>query len=83
MRYTHAVADNDPKKAGELAGKKLLFGEYNRYAVFPVHTTSYEIEWHVADADTVTNAEIMAGVEPQVVQIGKSFHEAVKGIENN
>jgi hypothetical protein len=29
---------NDPRKAGQMATRKELFGEFNRYAVFAVHT---------------------------------------------
>lgn len=41
---------NDPTKAGQLAGRKRLFGDYSRYAVFPVYTRFEAVEWFVADA---------------------------------
>lgn len=30
--------NNNPNQAGQLAGRKELFGDYKRYAVAPVHT---------------------------------------------
>jgi hypothetical protein len=48
-------AINDPAKAGKLAGRKLTFGLYRRYAVYPVHTRFDRVCWMVADADIDDN----------------------------
>jgi hypothetical protein len=68
---------NDPSKAGQLAGRKRLFGEYHRYAVFPVHTRFDAVEWFVADAyvtDEVTG-------QPGIIRQAATEAEAVAGLE--
>jgi hypothetical protein len=41
---------NIPSLAGQQAGTKQFFGEYRRYAVYPVHTRFDAVSWFVADA---------------------------------
>ena len=43
---------NNPSQAGYIAGKKELFGNHSRFAVYPVHTRFDAVEWFVADAET-------------------------------
>ncbi len=51
LTQAFAAAANDPTRAGQLAGRKLLFGLYRRYALYPVHTRFDRVCWMVADAD--------------------------------
>ena len=67
---------NDPSKAGALAGRKVLFGDYSRFAVAPVHTRSDAVEWFVWDAyvtDEVTGL-------PAVVRQESTREAAVSGL---
>lgn len=67
---------NDPTLAGQLAGRKRLFGDYHRYAVFPVHTRFDAVEWFVADAfvtDEVTGL-------PAVIRQAATEEAAVAGL---
>jgi len=43
---------NNPKLAGAVAGRKEFFGDFNRYAIFPVHTRFDLVQWFVSDAET-------------------------------
>ena len=43
---------NDPSRAGQRAARQELFGEYRRYAVYPVYTRFDAVQWFVADAMT-------------------------------
>lgn len=67
---------NNPFLKGQLASKKQLFGENNRYAVAPVHTRFSNVEWFVWDAEhklsTLNKAE--------VIRQSENFNEAIKGL---
>lgn len=45
-----ANIQNNPNLKGSLAAKKIIFGDYSRYAVAPVHTRFDAVEWFVWDA---------------------------------
>lgn len=67
---------NDPTLAGQAAGRKRLFGDYHRYAVWPVHTRFDAVEWFVADAfleDPVTGL-------PEVIRQAATEEAAVAGL---
>jgi len=45
---------NDNSKAGKVAGKPEMFGPFNRYSVYPVHTRFGDaVQWFVADAEDI------------------------------
>jgi hypothetical protein len=48
---TMKTLTNDKEKAGQLASKKVLFGEFNRYAIAPVYTRFDSVSWFVWDAN--------------------------------
>jgi hypothetical protein len=68
---------NDPTQAGKLAGRKRLFGEYHRYAVYPVHTRFDAVEWFVVDAYEV---DLVTG-GPAVIRQSPTEAEAVAGLD--
>ena len=43
--------ENKPNLKGQLAARKVLFGDCSRYAVAPVHTRFDAVEWFVWDAE--------------------------------
>lgn len=45
-----AIAANDPSHKGERASRKVLFGEFNRYAVAALHTRFDAVTFFVWDA---------------------------------
>ena len=47
--------NNDPARKGELASRKVLFGDHHRYALFAVHTRFDELSWFVTDAEIIDN----------------------------
>ena len=65
---------NDPSRKGELAAPKRLFGEYNRYAVAPVHTRLSGVQWFVWDAHTDDNGL------PAVIRQEDSLEAAIAGL---
>lgn len=67
---------NDPSRKGQLAAPKRLFGEYNRYAVGPVHTRFEAIEWMVWDADETDPVTL----GPAVIRQAATEDEAVAGL---
>jgi hypothetical protein len=67
---------NDPSRAGQHATAKYLFGPFNRYAVFAVHTRFDAVSWFVTDAeqfDDVTGA-------PLVIRQEATRQLAVRGL---
>ena len=68
---------NEPTMAGRLAGRKRFFGDYSRYAVFPVHTRFEAVEWFVADAEVTDE---VTGL-PAVIRQAASEAEAVAGLD--
>ena len=48
------MIQNNPQLAGQIAGKKEMIGGFQRYAVYPVHTRFANVQWFVADAETLT-----------------------------
>jgi len=67
---------NDSSKRGELAAPKVLFGEYSRYAIAPIHTRFGSIVWFVWDAETAYDGLNAA----EVIRQENSFEEAVVGL---
>lgn len=67
---------NDPKRAGQLAAKKELFGGYSRYAVAPVHTRFNAVEWFVWDAEKI---DLVTG-GPDVIRQAQTKAEALAGL---
>jgi len=45
--------ENDPRRKGQLAARKQLFGPHHRYAVAPVHTRFDTLVWMVWDAEEI------------------------------
>lgn len=80
MDYPYKVAKNDNDKAGELAGKKFLFGFCSRYAVAPVHTRFDQVQWFVWDAELITCSDYLNGLRPPVIRQSDSFEHAVAGL---
>lgn len=68
---------NDPTKAGAPAAKKRLFGDFSRFAVYPVHTRFDDVEWFVTDADQTCPITGMAAV----IRQEPTEAEAVAGLE--
>ena len=50
VSFASAIANN-PARKGQLAAPKQFFGDFNRFAVAPMHTRFETIEWFVWDAD--------------------------------
>jgi len=74
---TKQVEANDPSRAGQLAGRQRLFGDYSRYAVAPVHTRFDAVEFFVWDAELTD--EVTGG--PAVIRQAATEAEAVRGLE--
>jgi len=67
---------NLPNLAGSLAARKELFGEWKRYAVYPVHTRFDAVQWFVADAFALDEAGM-----PEIIRQAATKEEAMKGVE--
>jgi hypothetical protein len=72
----HSLPSNDPTRKGQLAAPKLLFGDYHRYAVAPIHTRFDALEWCVWDADLTDE---VTG-KPAIIRQASSQAEAVAGL---
>lgn len=68
---------NDPKRAGQLAARKRLFGDNSRYAVAPVHTRFDRIEWFVWDAE---NPWLDGDGKPSVIRQAATLPDALYGL---
>lgn len=67
---------NDPSKRGQLAAPKVIFGEFSRYAVAPIHTRFGSIVWFVWDAERNLD-EVHAA---DIIRQECSFEKAVDGL---
>jgi hypothetical protein len=67
---------NDPAKRGQLAAKKVIFGEVSRYAIAPIHTRFNDVVWFVWDAESNVEDKNMA----DVVRQEATFERAVQGL---
>jgi hypothetical protein len=76
VEYPHKVAENNPSLKGSLAGKRMLFGDWARYAVAPVHTRWDAVSWFVWDAEYINEKT----GHPEVIRQAPTFEEAVKGL---
>lgn len=71
LRNTQPV--NDPAKAGQLASRKVSFGDLSRFAVAAVHTRFDAVSWFVWDAEQTD--DVTGG--PAIVWQAATFAEAV------
>ena len=72
---------NDPKRAGQLAAARELFGPYHRYSIAPVHSRFGELIWFVWDSeikDEVTGASAVIRQEPSREAALESMKEEMK-----
>ena len=67
---------NDSSKRGELAAPKVLFGEFSRYAVAPLHSRFGSIVWFVWDAEKSYDETKAA----DIIRQGCTLEEAVEGL---
>ena len=75
VNYRFKVSTNNPNLKGSFAGPKVLFGDFSRYAVAPVHTRFDAVEWFVWDAHRLDDAGL-----PEVIRQAESFGDAVLGL---
>lgn len=73
MQYPFSVSPNNPKTKGALAGKRLFFGSFDRYAVAPVHTRFDAVTWFVWDAEVIDEVT----ENPAVIRQEDSFEAAI------
>jgi hypothetical protein len=67
---------NDPSRSGQPATAKYLFGPFNRYAVFAVHTRFDAVSWFVTDAEQL---DYVTGC-PLVIRQCDTRELAVRGL---
>jgi hypothetical protein len=67
---------NDANKRGELASKKVRFGESGRFAVYAIHTRFDAVEWFVADAEALDENEL-----PSIVRQASTKDDALMGFD--
>ena len=67
---------NDATKRGQLAAPKVLFGEFSRYAVAPLHSRFGSIVWFVWDAEKSYDETKAA----DIIRQGCTFEEAVSDL---
>ncbi len=65
---------NDPRKAGQLAGRKEYVGFWCRYVVYPIHTRFENIQWFVGDMHESDEYEL----HPKIVGQYDSRLEAIQ-----
>lgn len=53
---------NNPSLAGQQAAPKQFFGEFRRYAVYPVHTRFDAVSWFVADGEQLDEQTGLAAI---------------------
>lgn len=70
------VFNNVPGRAGQLASRKRLFGEFSRYAIAAVYTRFATVEWFVWDAHTTD--PVTGG--PAVIRQAATEAEALAGL---
>ena len=68
---------NNPAQKGQLASRKVCFGDCSRYAVAAVHTRFEAVEWFVWDAEHPDATPEQMAV---VIRQEPSLEEAVRGL---
>lgn len=72
------TSPNNPQLAGTLASKKLLHGEYSRFATFAIHTRFDSVQWLTADAFVIDPITML----PEIIRQEQSFEAAIRGLES-
>ena len=67
---------NNPNLAGQRANKKELFGQFNRYAVYAIHTRFNCVEWIVTDAEKMDE---LTGL-PSIIRQADTREKAIQGL---
>lgn len=68
---------NDSEKAGQLATRKELFGDHNRYSIAAVHTRFDAVVWVVWDAEEAEPENGLAGI----IRQESTKEKALSGLE--
>ncbi len=66
---------NNPFLAGKIASQPMLFGEFNRYSVYAVHTRFANVQWFVSDAHFLDEQNL-----PKVIRQDDCFESVIKGL---
>lgn len=72
--------NNNPEKAGQKASQKIIFGPFNRYAVYAVHTRFDKVQWFVEDAEQ--NCDVIPE-QLKIIRQEWDFKDAVKRLEDD
>lgn len=75
MKFPHSIK-NDPSKAGKRARKIETFGEFSRFAIYPIHTRFEAVCWIVLDALIVDEFGLAS-----VIRQASSKESALEGLE--
>jgi len=70
------VKPNDPSRSGKLASRRFHFGEFNRFALFAVHTRFDKVTWMVTDAEQIDEATGFA----KIIRQSDSASEAMSSM---
>jgi hypothetical protein len=73
--FLMTASANNPRKAGQLASDKKIFGQNSRYAVAAVHTRFDAVQWFVWDAERLDELDI-----PSVIRQEETYDNAVAGL---
>lgn len=77
-RLASLDAENLPALAGKRAAGAVTFGEFSRFAVYPVHTRSDRVTWFVTDAERTDEFGL-----PSVIRQASTFLGATVGFDLN
>lgn len=69
------IAANDPTRKGERASRKVIFGEFKRYAVAALHTRFDAVTFFVWDAHTDDGTG-----RPEVIRQEDTLEAALAGL---
>ena len=68
---------NDPRKAGQRASDKIIFGPYSRYALYAVHSRFDSVVWFVDDAEQM---DCIIPDKPKVIRQELNWCDAIDGL---
>jgi hypothetical protein len=83
LRWQAVTDYRDPKwsvKGTRLA--QAIYGWRSRFAIVEIRTYDFGVRYGIADADTVSDADVKAGKRPKIVKNFETLDECVEAIDS-
>jgi hypothetical protein len=82
LRWEYVTDYRDPKWS--VKGTRLsqaIYGWRSRFAIVEIRTMDFGVRYGIADAETVSDADVKAGKRPEIVKNFDTVEECVEAID--